>query len=155
MYEIIKNYLYANDYFLQIKCISNDNIEYINNYLDNKFMNETKLSIFDVLNTIENISNNVKDIKITIVYKDDIISMLEIKNYKIIKYYHKEYKSNVLVEVSYNNRSGLKISILDNKFLYLDINNMIKDDLNLIFDYKKREKEYKTLVKTNDKKKKM
>lgn len=160
MNEIIKNYLYSNYYFLQIKytCNANDT-EYINNYLDNRYKSENKPFIKEVLSTLENISKDIKSTKITIVYKDDLISILEIRNYKIIKYYHKRYIDNIPVEVSYTLRSGLKINMDSIDFTNINsssfINDIISDDLDLIFNYKKREKEYKTLIKTNDKKKKM
>ena len=159
MNEIIKTYLYSNNYFLMVRYTDNDlDNDIISRELDNKYSNETELSIFDILNLIECTSNNIKDLKITIVYNDDVVSILEIKNNKITKYYNRIVKDNINIELSYSNRIGFRINISSRNIL--DINNIlitdiINNELELLSNYSKRVKEHKTLIKTNDKKKKM
>lgn len=90
-------------------------------------------------------------------------SILEIKNNKITKYYIKAVKDNINkdninIELSYSNRIGFRINISSRNIL--DINNIlitdiINNELELLSNYSKRAKEHKTLIKTNDKKKKM
>ena len=159
MNEIIKTYLYSNNYFLMVRYTGNDlDNNIISRELDNKYSNETELSIFDILNLIEGTSSNIKDLKITIVYNDDVVSILEIKNNKITKYYNRIVKDNINIELSYSNRIGFRINISSRNIL--DINNIlitdiINNELELLSNYSKRVKEHKTLIKTNDKKKKM
>ena len=159
MNEIIKTYLYSNNYFLMVRYTGNDlDNNIISRELDNKYSNETELSIFDILNLIEGTSSNIKDLKITIVDNDDVVSILEIKNNKITKYYNRIVKDNINIELSYSNRIGFRINISSRNIL--DINNIlitdiINNELELLSNYSKRVKEHKTLIKTNDKKKKM
>ena len=159
MNEIIKTYLYSNNYFLMVRYTGNDlDNDIISRELDNKYSNETELSIFDILNLIDGISSNIKDLKITIVDNDDVVSILEIKNNKITKYYNRIVKDNINIELSYSNRIGFRINISNRNIL--DINNIlitdiINNELELLSNYSKRVKEHKTLIKTNDKKKKM
>ena len=159
MNEIIKTYLYSNNYFLMVRYTGNEiDNNIISRELDNKYSNEVELSTFDILNLIDGISSNIKDLKITIVYNDDVVSILEIKNNKITKYYIKVVKDNINIELSYSNRIGFRINISGRNIL--DINNIlitdiINNELELLSNYSKREKVHKTLIKTNDKKKKM
>lgn len=159
MNEIIKTYLYSNNYFLMVRYTGNEiDNNIISRELDNKYSNEVELSTFDILSLIECTSSNIKDLKITIVYNDDVVSILEIKNNKITKYYIKVVKNNINIELSYSNRIGFRINISGRNIL--DINNIlitdiINNELELLSNYSKRAKEHKTLIKTNDKKKKM
>ena len=159
MNEIIKTYLYSNNYFLMVRYTGNEiDNNIISRELDNKYSNEVELSIFDILNLIDGISSNIKDLKITIVYNDDVVSILEIKNNKITKYYNRIVKDNINIELSYSNRIGFRINISSRNIL--DINNIlitdiINNELELLSNYSKRAKEHKTLIKTNDKKKKI
>lgn len=159
MNEIIKTYLYSNNYFLMVRYTGNEiDNNIISRELDNKYSRKIELSTFDILSLIEGISSNIKDLKITIVYNDDVVSILEIKNNKITKYYIKVVKDNINIELSYSNRIGFRINISNRNIL--DINNIlitdiINNELELLSNYSKRAKEHKTLIKTNDKKKKM
>lgn len=159
MNEIIKTYLYSNNYFLMVRYTGNEiDNNIISRELDNKYSRKIELSTFDILSLIEGISSNIKDLKITIVYNDDVVSILEIKNNKITKYYIKVVKDNINIELSYSNRIGFRINISSRNIV--DINNIlitdiINNELELLSNYSKRAKEYKTLIKTNDKKKKM
>ena len=159
MDEIIKTYLYSNNYFLMVRYTGNEiDNNIISRELDNKYSRKIELSTFDILSLIEGISSNIKDLKITIVYNDDVVSILEIKNNKITKYYIKVVKDNINIELSYSNRIGFRINISSRNIL--DINNIlitdiINNELELLSNYSKRAKEHKTLIKTNDKKKKM
>lgn len=159
MNEIIKTYLYSNTYFLMVRYTGNEiDNNIISRELDNKYSRKIELSTFDILSLIEGISSNIKDLKITIVYNDDVVSILEIKNNKITKYYIKVVKDNINIELSYSNRIGFRINISSRNIL--DINNIlitdiINNELELLSNYSKRAKEHKTLIKTNDKKKKM
>lgn len=159
MNEIIKTYLYSNNYFLMVRYTGNEiDNNIISRELDNKYSRKIELSTFDILSLIEGISSNIKDLKITIVYNDDVVSILEIKNNKITKYYIKVVKDNINIELSYSNRIGFRINISSRNIL--DINNIlitdiINNELELLSNYSKRVKEHKTLIKTNDKKKKM
>ena len=159
MNEIIKTYLYSNNYFLMVRYTGNEiDNNIISRELDNKYSRKIELSTFDILSLIEGISSNIKDLKITIVYNDDVVSILEIKNNKITKYYIKVVKDNIIIELSYSNRIGFRINISSRNIL--DINNIlitdiINNELELLSNYSKRAKEHKTLIKTNDKKKKM
>lgn len=159
MNEIIKTYLYSNNYFLMVRYTGNEiDNNIISRELDNKYSRKIELSTFDILSLIEGISGNIKDLKITIVYNDDVISILEIKNNKITKYYIKVVKDNINIELSYSNRIGFRVNISSRNIL--DINNIlitdiINNELELLSNYSKRAKEHKTLIKTNDKKKKM
>ena len=159
MNEIIKTYLYSNNYFLMVRYTGNEmDNNIISRELDNKYSNETELSIFDILNLIDGISSNIKDLKITIVYNDDVVSILEIKNNKITKYYNRIVKDNINIELSYSNRIGFKINIPSRNILDMNnilITDIINNELELLSNYSKRVKEHKTLIKTNDKKKKM
>lgn len=159
MNEITKTYLYSNNYFLMVRYTGNEiDNNIISRELDNKYSRKIELSTFDILSLIEGISSNIKDLKITIVYNDDVVSILEIKNNKITKYYIKVVKDNINIELSYSNRIGFRINISNRNIL--DINNIlitdiINNELELLSNYSKRAKEHKTLIKTNDKKKKM
>lgn len=159
MNEIIKTYLYSNNYFLMVRYTGNEiDNNIISRELDNKYSRKIELSTFDILSLIEGISSNIKDLKITIVYNDDVVSILEIKNNKITKYYIKVVKDNINIELSYSNRIGFRVNISSRNIL--DINNIlitdiINNELELLSNYSKRTKEHKTLIKTNDKKKKM
>jgi len=159
MNEIIKTYLYSNNYFLMVRYTGNEiDNNIISRELDNKYSRKIELSTFDILSLIEGISSNIKDLKITIVYNDDVVSILEIKNNKITKYYIKVVKDNINIELSYSNRIGFRINMSSRNIL--DINNIlitdiINNELELLSNYSKRAKEHKTLIKTNDKKKKM
>ena len=159
MNEIIKTYLYSNNYFLMVRYTGNEiDNNIISRELDNKYSRKIELSTFDILSLIEGISSNIKDLKITIVYNDDVVSILEIKNNKITKYYIKVVKDNINIELSYSNRIGFRINKSSRNIL--DINNIlitdiINNELELLSNYSKRAKEHKTLIKTNDKKKKM
>lgn len=159
MNEIIKTYLYSNNYFLMVRYTGNEiDNNIISRELDNKYSRKIELSTFDILSLIEGISSNIKDLKITIVYNDDVVSIFEIKNNKITKYYIKVVKDNINIELSYSNRIGFRINISSRNIL--DINNIlitdiINNELELLSNYSKRAKEHKTLIKTNDKKKKM
>lgn len=159
MNEIIKTYLYSDNYFLMVRYTGNEiDNNIISRELDNKYSRKIELSTFDILSLIEGISSNIKDLKITIVYNDDVVSILEIKNNKITKYYIKVVKDNINIELSYSNRIGFRINISSRNIL--DINNIlitdiINNELELLSNYSKRAKEHKTLIKTNDKKKKM
>ena len=159
MNEIIKTYLYSNNYFLMFRYTGNEiDNNIISRELDNKYSRKIELSTFDILSLIEGISSNIKDLKITIVYNDDVVSILEIKNNKITKYYIKVVKDNINIELSYSNRIGFRINISSRNIV--DINNIlitdiINNELELLSNYSKRAKEHKTLIKTNDKKKKM
>lgn len=159
MNEIIKTYLYSNNYFLMVRYTGNEiDNNIISRKLDNKYSRKIELSTFDILSLIEGISSNIKDLKITIVYNDDVVSILEIKNNKITKYYIKVVKDNINIELSYSNRIGFRINMSSRNIL--DINNIlitdiINNELELLSNYSKRAKEHKTLIKTNDKKKKM
>lgn len=159
MNEIIKTYLYSNNYFLMVRYTGNEiDNNIISRELDNKYSRKIELSTFDILSLIEGISSNIKDLKITIIYNDDVVSILEIKNNKITKYYIKVVKDNINIELSYSNRIGFRINISSRNIL--DINNIlitdiINNELELLSNYSKRAKEHKTLIKTNDKKKKM
>lgn len=159
MNEIIKTYLYSNNYFLMVRYTGNEiDNNIISRELDNKYSRKIELSTFDILSLIEGISSNIKDLKITIVYNDDVVSILEIKNNKITKYYIKVVKDNINIELSYSNRIGFRVNISSRNIL--DINNIlitdiINNELELLSNYSKRVKEHKTLIKTNDKKKKM
>ena len=159
MNEIIKTYLYSDNYFLMVRYTGNEiDNNIISRELDNKYSRKIELSTFDILSLIEGISSNIKDLKITIVYNDDIVSILEIKNNKITKYYIKVVKDNINIELSYSNRIGFRVNISSRNIL--DINNIlitdiINNELELLSNYSKRAKEHKTLIKTNDKKKKM
>ena len=159
MNEIIKTYLYSNNYFLMVRYTGNEiDNNIISRELDNKYSRKIELSTFDILSLIEGISSNIKDLKITIVYNDDVVSILEIKNNKITKYYIKVVKDNINIELSYSNRIGFRINISSRNIL--DINNIlitdiINNELELLSNYSKRANEHKTLIKTNDKKKKM
>lgn len=159
MNEIIKTYLYSNNYFLMVRYTGNEiDNNIISSELDNKYSRKIELSTFDILSLIEGISSNIKDLKITIVYNDDVVSILEIKNNKITKYYIKVVKDNINIELSYSNRIGFRINMPSRNIL--DINNIlitdiINNELELLSNYSKRAKEHKTLIKTNDKKKKM
>ena len=159
MNEIIKTYLYSNNYFLMVRYTGNDlDNDIISRELDNKYSNETELSTFDILSLIDGISSNIKDLKITIVYNDDVVSILEIKNNKITKYYNRIVKDNINIELSYSNRIGFKINIPSRNILDMNnilITDIINNELELLSNYSKRVKEHKTLIKTNDKKKKM
>lgn len=159
MNEIIKTYLYSNNYFLMVRYTGNDlDNDIISRELDNKYSNETELSIFDILNLIDGISSNIKDLKITIVDNDDVVSILEIKNNKITKYYNRIVKDNINIELSYSNRIGFRINIPSRNIYNINnilITDIINNELELLSNYSKREKEHKTLIKTNDKKKKM
>ena len=159
MNEIIKTYLYSNNYFLMVRYTGNDlDNDIISRELDNKYSNETELSTFDILSLIECTSSNIKDLKITIVYNDDVVSILEIKNNKITKYYNRIVKDNINIELSYSNRIGFKINIPSRNILDMNnilITDIINNELELLSNYSKRAKEHKTLIKTNDKKKKM
>ena len=128
MNEIIKTYLYSNNYFLMVRYTGNEiDNNIISRELDNKYSNETELSIFDILNLIDGISSNIKDLKITIVDNDDVVSILEIKNNKITKYYIKVVKDNINIELSYSNRIGFRINISSRNIL--DINNILITDI--------------------------
>ena len=157
MNEIIKTYLYSNNYFLMVRYTGNEiDNNIISRELDNKYSRKIELSTFDILSLIEGISSNIKDLKITIVYNDDVVSILEIK--KITKYYIKVVKYNINIELSYSNRIGFRINISSRNIL--DINNIlitdiINNELELLSNYSKRAKEHKTLIKTTDTKKKM
>lgn len=159
MNEIIKTYLYSDNYFLMVRYTGNEiDNNIISRELDNKYSRKIELSTFDILSLIEGISSNIKDLKITIVYNDDVVSILEIKNNKITKYYIKVVKDNINIELSYSNRIGFRVNISSRNIL--DINNIlitdiINNELELLSNYSKRAKEHKTLIKTNDKKKKM
>ncbi len=159
MNEIIKTYLYSNNYFLMVRYTGNEiDNNIISRELDNKYSRKIELSTFDILSLIEGISSNIKNLKITIVYNDDVVSILEIKNNKITKYYIKVVKDNINIELSYSNRIGFRVNISSRNIL--DINNIlitdiINNELELLSNYSKRAKEHKTLIKTNDKKKKM
>ena len=159
MNEIIKTYLYSDNYFLMVRYTGNEiDNNIISRELDNKYSRKIELSTFDILSLIEGISSNIKDLKITIVYNDDVLSILEIKNNKITKYYIKVVKDNINIELSYSNRIGFRVNISSRNIL--DINNIlitdiINNELELLSNYSKRAKEHKTLIKTNDKKKKM
>ena len=159
MNEIIKTYLYSNNYFLMVRYTGNEiDNNIISRELDNKYSRKIELSTFDILSLIEGISSNIKDLKITIVYNDDVVSILEIKNNKITKYYIKVVKDNINIEIFYTNRIGFRKNISSRNIL--DINNIlitdiINNELELLSNYSKRAKEHKTLIKTNDKKKKM
>jgi len=159
MNEIIKTYLYSNNYFLMVRYTGNEiDNNIISRELDNKYSRKIELSTFDILSLIEGIPSNIKDLKITIVYNDDVVSILEIKNNKITKYYIKVVKDNINIELSYSNRIGFRVNISSRNIL--DINNIlitdiINNELELLSNYSKRAKEHKTLIKTNDKKKKM
>ena len=159
MNEIIKTYLYSNNYFLMVRYTGNEiDNNIISRELDNKYSGKIELSTFYILSLIEGISSNIKDLKITIVYNDDVVSILEIKNNKITKYYIKVVKDNINIELSYSNRIGFRVNISSRNIL--DINNIlitdiINNELELLSNYSKRAKEHKTLIKTNDKKKKM
>lgn len=159
MNEIIKTYLYSNNYFLMVRYTGNEiDNNIISRELDNKYSRKIELSTFDILSLIEGISSNIKDLKITIVYNDDVVSILEIKNNKITRYYIKVVKDNINIELSYSNRIGFRVNISSRNIL--DINNIlitdiINNELELLSNYSKRAKEHKTLIKTNDKKKKM
>ena len=159
MNEIIKTYLYSNNYFLMVRYTGNEiDNNIISRELDNKYSKKIELYTFGILSLIEGISSNIKDLKITIVYNDDVVSILEIKNNKITKYYIKVVKDNINIELSYSNRIGFRINISSRNIL--DINNIlitdiINNELELLSNYSKRAKEHKTLIKTNDKKKKM
>lgn len=159
MNEIIKTYLYSNNYFLMVRYTGNEiDNNIISRELDNKYSRKIELSTFDILSLIEGIPSNIKDLKITIVHNDDVVSILEIKNNKITKYYIKVVKDNINIELSYSNRIGFRINISSRNIL--DINNIlitdiINNELELLSNYSKRAKEHKTLIKTNDKKKKM
>lgn len=159
MNEIIKTYLYSNNYFLMVRYTGNEiDNNIISRELDNKYSRKIELSTFDILSLIEGISSNIKNLKITIVYNDDVVSILEIKNNKITKYYIKVVKDNINIELSYSNRIGFRVNISSRNIL--DINNIlitdiINSELELLSNYSKRAKEHKTLIKTNDKKKKM
>lgn len=159
MNEIIKTYLYSNNYFLMVRYTGNEiDNNIISRELDNKYSRKIELSTFDILSLIKGISSNIKDLKITIVYNDDVVSILEIKNNKITKYYIKVVKDNINIELSYSNRIGFRVNISSRNIL--DINNIlitdiINNELELLSNYSKRAKEHKTLIKTNDKKKKM
>ena len=159
MNEIIKTYLYSNNYFLMVRYTGNEiDNNIISRELDNKYSRKKELFTFDILSLIEGISSNIKDLKITIVYNDDVVSILEIKNNKITKYYIKVVKDNINIELSYSNRIGFRVNISSRNIL--DINNIlitdiINNELELLSNYSKRAKEHKTLIKTNDKKKKM
>ena len=100
------------------------------------------------------LSSWVKNLSLAII----VVSILEIKNNKITKYYIKVVKDNINIELSYSNRIGFRINISSRNIL--DINNIlitdiINNELELLSNYSKRAKEHKTLIKTNDKKKKM
>jgi len=159
MNEIIKTYLYSNNYFLMVRYTGNEiDNNIISRELDNKYSRKIELSTFDILSLIEGIPSNIKDLKITIVHNDDVVSILEIKNNKITKYYIKVVKDNINIELSYSNRIGFRVNISSRNIL--DINNIlitdiINNELELLSNYSKRAKEHKTLIKTNDKKKKM
>lgn len=159
MNEIIKTYLYSNNYFLMVRYTGNEiDNNIISRKLDNKYSRKIELSTFDILSLIEGISSNIKDLKITIVYNDDVVSILEIKNNKITKYYIKVVKDNINIELSYSNRIGFRINISSRNILDINnilITNIINNELELLSNYSKRAKEHKTLIKTNDKKKKM
>lgn len=159
MNEIIKTYLYSNNYFLMVRYTGNEiDNNIISRELDNKYSRKIELSTFDILSLIEGISSNIKDLKITIVYNDDVVSILEIKNNKITKYYIKVVKDNINIELSYSNRIGFRINISSRNILDINnilITNIINNELELLSNYSKRAKEHKTLIKTNDKKKKM
>lgn len=159
MNEIIKTYLYSNNYFLMVRYTGNEiDNNIISRELDNKYSRKIELSTFDILSLIEGISSNIKDLKITIVYNDDVVSILEIKNNKITKYYIKVVKDNINIELSYSNRIGFRVNISSRNILDINnilITNIINNELELLSNYSKRAKEHKTLIKTNDKKKKM
>ena len=159
MNEIIKTYLYSNNYFLMVRYTGNEiDNNIISRELDNKYSRKIELSTFDILSLIEGISSNIKDLKITIVYNDDVVSILEIKNNKITKYYIKVVKDNINIELSYSNRIGFRINISSRNILDISnilITDIINNELELLSNYSKRAKEHKTLIKTNDKKKKM
>ena len=151
MNEIIKTYLYSNNYFLMVRYTGNEiDNNIISRELDNKYSRKIELSTFDILSLIEGISSNIKDLKITIVYNDDVVSILEIKNNKITKYYIKVVKDNINIELSYSNRIGFRVNISSRNIL--DINNIlitdiINNELELLSNYSKRAKEHKTLIK--------
>ena len=157
MNEIIKTYLYSNNYFLMVRYTGNEiDNNIISRELDNKYSRKIELSTFDILSLIEGISSNIKDLKITIVYNDDVVSILEIKNNKITKYYIKVVKDNINIELSYSNRIGFRINISSRNIL--DINNIlitdiINNELELLSNYSKRAKEHKTLIKLMTKRK--
>lgn len=159
MNEIIKTYLYSNNYFLMVRYTGKDlDNDMISRELDNKYSNKVELSIFDIFNLIVGISSNIKDLKITIVYNDDVVSILEIKNNKITKYYNRVVKDNINIELSYSNRIGFKINIPSRNISNINnilITDIIDNELELLSNYSKRVKEHKTLIKTNDKNKKM
>lgn len=159
MNEIIKTYLYSNNYFLMVRYTGNEiDNNIISRELDNKYSRKTELSTFDILSLIEGTSSNIKDLKITIVYNDDVVSILEIKNNKITKYYIRVVKNNINIELSYSNRIGFRINISSRNILDMNnilITDIINNELELLSNYSKRVKEHKTLIKTNDKKKKM
>ena len=100
MNEIIKTYLYSNNYFLMVRYTGNEiDNNIISRELDNKYSRKIELSTFDILSLIEGISSNIKNLKITIVYNDDVVSILEIKNNKITKYYIKVVKDNIIIQI--------------------------------------------------------
>lgn len=159
MNEIIKTYLYSNNYFLMVRYTGNEiDNNIISRELDNKYSRKIELSTFDILSLIECTSSNIKDLKITIVYNDDVVSILEIKNNKITKYYNRVVKDDINIELSYSNRIGFRINISSRNILDMNnilITDIINNELELLSNYSKRVKEHKTLIKTNDKKKKM
>ena len=132
MNEIIKTYLYSNNYFLMVRYTGNEiDNNIISRELDNKYSRKIELSTFDI------------------VYNDDVVSILEIKNNKITKYYIKVVKDNINIELSYSNRIGFRINISSRNIL--DINNIlitdiINNELELLSNYSKRAKEHKTLI---------
>ena len=134
MNEIIKTYLYSNNYFLMVRYTGNEiDNNIISRELYNKYSRKIELSTFDILSLIEGISSNIKDLKITIVYNDDVVSILEIKNNKITKYYIKVVKDNINIELSYSNRIGFRVNISSRNIL--DINNiLIIGDLGFFLD---------------------
>lgn len=151
-----KNYLYENGYFLHIDYSSNI---LLGEYLDSKYSNETSLSVFDILNQIISVTEENKYLKILIVVNDDILSILEIRNNKIIKYYNKSIANNILFEVTYSNRVGTRINILHKKIIDSYnrklIINSIDNELDRLFSYEKDVKVVKSLKKNDDKIKKM
>ena len=61
MNEIIKTYLYSNNYFLMVRYTGNEiDNNIISRELDNKYSRKIELSTFDILSLIEGISSNIK-----------------------------------------------------------------------------------------------
>lgn len=147
-----KCYLYENGYFLHIEYDD----DMLGIYLDNEYASERELDVKDIFNDIVSVTDEVKYLKITIVNGEDIVSILQVRNNKIIRYNNYIMVDKTMVEVFYTTRKGMRINIP--KVSQCDSNlviDSIKVEMDMLLGYQNSKKDVKTLKKTNDKIEKM